>query len=152
MVASAKKYPLGSPQEHIVMCESHDIPIDMICEDCDEFICARCAKTDHKDHDWKTLTTAATQRRRGLLKFLKKIKEEDLLGIDEKIEKMSIQISENKELCESEIKKLQRSFDQIMTRLKNIGKCHKKTLRDDLVKKDDQLNHVKSNLEKKKKE
>ncbi|XP_062620358.1 uncharacterized protein LOC134281938 [Saccostrea cucullata] len=152
MAASAsKKYPLGSPQEHIVMCESHDSPIDMICEDCVEIICSECAKKDHNNHNWKTLTTAATQRRRGLFKFLKKIKEEDLPGIDEKKQKISKQIKENKELCDSEIKKLQKHCEDIINRLTEIKEHREKILRDNLVKKNDQLNHVNFELEKKKK-
>ncbi|XP_062576216.1 uncharacterized protein LOC134238109 [Saccostrea cucullata] len=149
-VSVSKKYPLGSPQEHIVMCESHDLPIDVICEECEEFICGDCAKTNHRDHNWKTLSTAATQRRRNLLKFLRTIKEEDLSGIEEKNEKVTKQIAENIALCDYEIKKLQKHVDEIMARLTEIKKFHKKTLRDNLVKKNEQLNHVKSELEKKK--
>lgn len=51
MAAISFKYPLGSAQQHIKTCEKHDLTIDIICEDCDGFICSRCAKTDHKDHD-----------------------------------------------------------------------------------------------------
>ncbi|XP_062609423.1 uncharacterized protein LOC134271193 [Saccostrea cucullata] len=145
-----KKYPLGSPQEHIKMCEIHEKTIDMVCEDCDEFICVECALTGHGGHDPKTLSTAATQRRRGLLKFLKKIKEEDLPGIDEKMEKIPQQITENKELCDSEIKKLQRHYDKIIAGLTEIRTRNEQKLRDNLVKKNDQLNYVKSQLDNKK--
>lgn len=47
------KHPLGSPQTQIPMCEKHSMNIDITCEDYDEFICSQCAKSDHKDHDWK---------------------------------------------------------------------------------------------------
>ncbi|XP_061165875.1 uncharacterized protein LOC133174793 [Saccostrea echinata] len=147
---TTKKYPLGSPQEQIKMCEIHGKTIDMICEDCDEFICVECAITGHREHDPKTLPTAATQRRRCLVNFLKKIKEEDLPRIDEKIEKIPQQITENIELCDSEIKKLRMHYDEIIARLTDIKKRHEQTLRDSLVKKKDQLNHVKSELDKKK--
>ncbi|XP_061184997.1 uncharacterized protein LOC133193012 [Saccostrea echinata] len=146
-----KKYLLGSLQEHIEMCESHELPIDIICEDCVKFICANCVKTDHRDHDWKTIPTAGSLRRRGLFKFLKKVKEEDLPGIDEKIEKVSKQIKENKEQCDSEIKKLQKHFEEIMARLAEIKIHYEKTLIENLVKKYNQLNLMKSELEKKKK-
>ncbi|XP_062607582.1 uncharacterized protein LOC134269409 [Saccostrea cucullata] len=121
MADSKQKYPLGSPQEHIKMCETHELPIDVICEDCDGFICGKCAKTDHRVHEWSTIPTAATQRRRGLLKFLRTIQEEKLPGIDVKLVKMSQQIIENKEICDAEIKKLQRHYDEIMTRLSDYG-------------------------------
>ena len=45
-----KEYPLGTPQEHVLMCEKHVLmPIDVTCEDCEGFICSKCAKEDHKD-------------------------------------------------------------------------------------------------------
>ncbi|XP_061194805.1 E3 ubiquitin-protein ligase TRIM45-like [Saccostrea echinata] len=144
-----KEYPLGSPLVLIKNCETHDLPIDITCEECDEFICAECAKTDHRDHDWKTLSTAATEKRKGLLTFLKKIKEDDLPRVDAKIEKISQQITENKQLCDSEIKKLQKHFDEIMAIMTDIKKCHEKTLKDNLVQKNDRLNHLKSELDKK---
>ncbi|XP_062610545.1 uncharacterized protein LOC134272312 [Saccostrea cucullata] len=149
---TTQKHPLGSPQKHIEMCESHDLPIDMICEDCDEYICGQCAKTNHRDHDWKTITAAANQRRKGLLTLLKKIKNEDLHEVDEKIKKMSKQITENKEICDSEIENLQTHCDQIITRLTEIKKRHEKKMKDNLIKKNDQVNHMKTELEKKKKE
>ncbi|XP_062586736.1 uncharacterized protein LOC134248346 [Saccostrea cucullata] len=85
-----------------------------------------CAKTDHRDHDWETIPTAANQRRRGLQEFLKKIKEEDLPVIDEKMEKISQQITQNKELCDSEIKRLQKYFDEIIAEMTNFKKLQEK--------------------------
>uniref|UniRef100_A0A8W8IJK5 ceramidase n=1 Tax=Magallana gigas TaxID=29159 RepID=A0A8W8IJK5_MAGGI len=84
IVTRAPEYPLGSAQVHIQMCEKHDLRIDMTCEDCDEFICSQCAKTDHKDHDWKTIPASGSQRRRELNEVLSKIKEEDVKEMDEK--------------------------------------------------------------------
>ncbi|XP_062573387.1 uncharacterized protein LOC134235280, partial [Saccostrea cucullata] len=146
-----EKSSLGSPLAPIVMCETHEQPIDMVCEDCDEFICAKCAKTDHRDHDWNTIPTAATHRRRGLPTFLNKIKEKELPGIDEKIKKILQQVTENTELCDADIEKLQKHVDEIIARLIKIRKRHEQTIRDNLVEKNDQLNQVKSELEKKKK-
>ncbi|XP_062570137.1 uncharacterized protein LOC134232206 [Saccostrea cucullata] len=152
MAASKPKYPLGSPQEHIEMCKTHDLPIDVICEDCDEFICGICAKTDHRDHEWSTLPTAATKRRRGLRKFLKKIKKENLPGIYEKMEKVSNRITKNKEMCDSEIKRLQNHVDEIMARLTKIRKNNERRLTEDLEEKNKKLNSAKSELNKKMKE
>ncbi|XP_061177859.1 uncharacterized protein LOC133186642 [Saccostrea echinata] len=152
MAASKLKYPLGSPQEHIEMCKTHGLPIDVICEDCDEFICNKCAKTDHRDHDWNTLPTAATKRRRGLLKFLRKIKEEELPGIDEKLKKMSKKIKANEEVCDSEIKKLQKHYNEIMARMTNIKEHKEQQFRENLKKSIEKLDVAKSELNKKKKE
>ena len=66
-MATKQEYTLGTPQEHALMCEKHALmPIDVTCEDCEEFICSKCAKEDHKDHDWITISTAATLRTRGV--------------------------------------------------------------------------------------
>ncbi|XP_062604643.1 uncharacterized protein LOC134266413 [Saccostrea cucullata] len=151
MAASKLKHPLGSPQELIEMCKTHDLAIDMFCEDCDEFICGKCAKTDHRDHKWCTIPTAASERRRGLLNFLRKIKEEDLPKIDEKILKMSKQITQNEELCETEIKKLQRHCDEIITRVSEMKKRNEHRLSDNLKGKNEKLKSMKSELIKKKK-
>ncbi|XP_062600927.1 transcription intermediary factor 1-alpha-like [Saccostrea cucullata] len=151
MAASKPKYPLGSPQEHIEMCKTHDLRIDMICEDCDKFICGKCAKTNHKEHEWSTIPTAATQRRRGLFDFLTKIKE-DLPGIDEKIEKIPRQITENGDLCDAEIEKLQKQYEEIIAMLTEIRKNNEQRLIDNLEVKNKKLNKVKSELNKKKKE
>ncbi|XP_062572148.1 uncharacterized protein LOC134234100 [Saccostrea cucullata] len=152
MAASKPKYSLGSPQEHIEMCETHDLPIDVICEDCDEFICGKCAKTDHRDHEWSTISTAASQRRRGLLKLLTKIKEENLPEIEEEMEKVSNKMTENKELCDAEITKLQKHVDEIMARLTEIWENKERRLSEDLKEQNKKLNYVKSELNKKKKE
>ncbi|XP_062610554.1 uncharacterized protein LOC134272324 [Saccostrea cucullata] len=148
---TTKTISLGSPLTPIKMCTFHDLPIDIICEGCDKFICSECAKTDHKSHNWKTITTAANERRRGLQEFLRKIKEGDLYKIDKKLEKMSQRITENKKQCYSEIKKLKMHVDEIMARLTEIKKRNEKTIQDNLVKKNDQVNHEISELKKKKK-
>ncbi|XP_062599217.1 uncharacterized protein LOC134260684 [Saccostrea cucullata] len=151
MAASKPQYPLGSPKEHIKMCKTHDLPIDVICEDCDEFICGKCAKADHKEHEWSTIPTAASQRRRGLLNFLRKIRKEDLPGIDEKMCKVSKKITENKELCDSDIKKVQSHIDEIITRLLDMTKRNVQRLKDNLKANNDKLESVKSELDKEKK-
>ncbi|XP_062616449.1 uncharacterized protein LOC134278149 [Saccostrea cucullata] len=143
MAENKPRYSLGSPLVHIKKCEIHDFSIDMICEDCDEFICANCAKTDHRDHDWKTLQTAATERRRCLVNFFRKIKEADLSGINEKMEKMSKQISENKELYDSEINKLQKHCDEIISRVLKAKQNIVQRLKDNLEEKNEKL---KSNI------
>lgn len=64
MTTSPSKNFLGSPQELIPTCEKHNMNIDLICEDWDEFICSWCDKTDHKDHDWNTIMIHTASRLR----------------------------------------------------------------------------------------
>ncbi|XP_078310572.1 uncharacterized protein LOC144618444 [Crassostrea virginica] len=152
MAEKEEEYPLGTPQEHALMCDKHDLmPIDMTCEDCEEFICSKCAKEDHKDHDWITISTAATLRTRGLLKAMTKIEEKDIQQIDRKIQEASQQMDKNKKRCENELLKLQKHYDMIVKTFDKIKKRHEKILRDCLESKNAHVTKVKSSLEEKKK-
>ena len=152
MAEKEEEYSLETPQEHALMCDKHDLmPIDMTCEDCEEFICSKCAKEDHKDHNWITIPTAATLRIRGLLKAMTKIEEEDIKHIDRKIQEASQQMDENKKRCETEIEKIQRHYDAILEKLEKMKQRHEKTLRDSLKSKNDNVSTVRSSLEERKK-
>uniref|UniRef100_A0A8W8IYZ2 B box-type domain-containing protein n=1 Tax=Magallana gigas TaxID=29159 RepID=A0A8W8IYZ2_MAGGI len=151
MAAISPKYQLGSPQEHIPACEKHNFRIDMTCEDCDEFICSQCAKTDHKDHDWKDISTAGNLRRGELKKTLSKVKEEDVTEIDKNIRKASKQMEDNKTCCDSEVFKLQKQFDAIISKLADINKNYIKKLSDNLERKNAEVSENILNLQRRKK-
>ena len=152
MAEKEEEYPLGTPQEHALICEKHKLmPIDFICEDCEEFVCTKCVKEDHKDHNWDTITTAATLKSRGLLKTLTKIEEEDIQQIDEKIEKASKQMEENKRRCETEESRIQRQYEAMAEKHDMIRKQQEKALRDKLASKNADLSKFRSSLEEKKK-
>ncbi|XP_052684010.1 uncharacterized protein LOC128164278 [Crassostrea angulata] len=138
-----------SAQEHIPMCKEHDLRIDMTCEDCDEFICSQCAKTDHKDHDCKTIPTAGSLRRRELKKTLSKVKEKDIGEIDVKIKKASKQKEGNKKCCDSEVSKLQKHNDAIVSKLDEIKKNLETKLMENLEIKNAEVSNKKLDLEKK---
>ncbi|XP_052704030.1 uncharacterized protein LOC128180179 [Crassostrea angulata] len=149
MAAISSIYPLGYPQEHIPMCEKHDLNIDLTCEDCDEFICSQCAKSDHKDHDWKTIPTAGSLRRRELKKTLEKVKKEDVKKMDEEIQKATKQLEDNKECCDSEVRKLQKHYDAIVSKLGEIKKNFETKLRENLERKNTEVSKKKLDVEKK---
>ncbi|XP_052703774.1 uncharacterized protein LOC128180032 [Crassostrea angulata] len=149
MAAISSKYPLGSPQEHIPMCEKHSINIDITCEDCDEFICSQCAKTDHKDHDWKTIPTAGSLRRRDLQKTLGKIKEKDVKTSEEKIRNASKQLEVNQKRFDSEVSKLQKHYDAIVSKLDEIRKNIETKLREVLERENAELKRKQLDLKKK---
>nr|XP_022336027.1 uncharacterized protein LOC111132502 [Crassostrea virginica] len=152
MADKEEEFPWGTPQEHALICEKHDLmPIDVTCEDCEEFICSKCAKEDHKDHNWDTITTAATIRTRGLLKAMTKIEEKDIQQIDEHIQKASQQMEENKKRYESQVLKLQKHYDAMVEMLDKIKRKHEKILRDGLERKNADVSKAKSSLEEKKK-
>uniref|UniRef100_A0A8W8M5C0 B box-type domain-containing protein n=3 Tax=Magallana gigas TaxID=29159 RepID=A0A8W8M5C0_MAGGI len=147
VIPVSSKYPCA--QEHIPMCIKHDLNIDMTCEDCDEFICSQCAKTDHKDHDWKTIPTAGSLRRRELKKTLSKVKENDIAEIDKKMKKASKQKEGNKKCCDSEVSKLQKHYDAIVSKLDEIKKNLETKLVENLERKNAEVSKKKLDLEKK---
>lgn len=145
MADISPEYPLVSAQEHIPSCKKHNLTLDITCEKCDEFICSTCAKTDHKDHNWKTNPTTGTQRRRELKKTLSRTKEKEVAEIDKMIEKTSKQMEDNRICCDSEVSKLHKQFDAMDTKLKEIKKSYKKTLREDQKRKHDEVKKKKKN-------
>jgi hypothetical protein len=144
MAESKPKSKFGTPQEHIPTCDKHGELIDMVCEDCDEFICTDCAKTDHKDHNWVTIVKAASQRKRQLLGFIKTIKDEKVPKIDRKIENASIKLKEIERQSDNEIRKLGKHFDEIVWRLTEIKARDEKTLRDQFNERSEQVNRLKT--------
>ncbi|XP_061177732.1 uncharacterized protein LOC133186513 [Saccostrea echinata] len=108
-----------------------------------------CAKTEHKDHNWETLANAASQRRRGLLKYLTEIKEEDIPEIEESIEKISTQKRHNENQFDYDITVLQKYFDEVINRLTEIKSSNEETLKNNLSKTDEHNSCVKFHLDKK---
>ncbi|XP_061167542.1 uncharacterized protein LOC133176434 [Saccostrea echinata] len=149
MAVCNSKYPVGSPQEHIQMCENHGLPIDLVCEDCHIFICSTCAKTDHSGHNWVTQGVAASQRRKGLLKFLRDIKEVQLPKVDERIIKKK---AENERTCESQMKNVEKHFNEIIAKLTDIRDRKEEVLKSNLRKKNEHLAIEKSRMDKEKKQ
>ena len=153
MAEKGEEYPLETQQEHALMCEKHDLmPVDIICEDCDKFICSKCVKEDHKEHCWDTLSTASTLKRRGLLKSMKKIEKEDIRRLENDIEKASRQIDLNMKTREKTILQLHNHYDTIVERLDKIREKREKTIKDSLESQNAEIIRVKRNLEKAKKD
>ena len=151
MAEKEEEWPMETQQEHALMCENHQLmPIDVTCEDCETFICSKCAKEYHKDHDWITISTAATLRTRGLIKSLKNIEEIDIQNLDKKIQRTSQKMKETKKRCETEVKKLQEHYNAIVEKLHKIKEKHEKTFKESLELEIAQLSKDKLRLEEKK--
>ena len=152
MAEAKEEYILGTPQEHVSMCEKHHLmPIEIICEDCEKFICSKCVKEDHTDHNWNTTVTAATLTARGLMKSMTKIEEEDIKKIDERIKRTSQMIESNNEKYQIEIAKIQRHYDTMVGMLNHSKQKHEESLRRNLDAKNAGVREIQSNLEEKKK-
>lgn len=152
-MASAKPKSFKAwAQEHVLICEEHTLHIDITCEDCEKFICSKCAKTDHRDHDWNTIATAAILIRRDLTNRLCKIDDEYVKEIYEEIQKVSMQIDENQICFDSDISNLNEQFLSIFSKLHDIKKEYEKLLKENFERKQEESKKVKSNLERKHKE
>ena len=147
MAANVARYPLGSPQEHYPMCEQHTSPIDMVCEDCEEFICSNCAKTQHKEHNWSTINTAAVNRRRELRSYLQKVREDELQKIDSEIQSMASLTESNKSHCDSQLRRIQIHCDKILAWVTETKTHLQQTLKTKLNEKNKEVKEVKSRLE-----
>ncbi|XP_062566988.1 E3 ubiquitin-protein ligase TRIM31-like [Saccostrea cucullata] len=148
------RFSLGSAQQHMYIptCNKHQEFLSTFCEDCDEFICSKCAKADHKDHNWNILSTTASHTRRKLSTFLKKISDKRLPRIDEEIEKASKLRKYNQNQCESEIKKLLEHCDDIIARLLKLKNHLIDKLQNNLREALEKLHHEKNYLEKSRKQ
>lgn len=149
MATCALKYATEYAGEHILTCEKHDLIIDMICEDCDEFICTRCAKTDHKEHDWKTIPTAGSQRRGELKETISMVEEKDLEELEKNIKMAIRKMEDNQKCCDLEGSKIQKHFDAIVSKLNEIKKNLDIKLREHIKRKNAKVNEKKINLERK---
>ena len=152
MAEKKEEYPLGTPQEHALICEKHNsMPIDIICEDCEDFICSKCVKEDHKDHNWDTITSAATVKTRGLLNSLNKIEKEFISRLDEQIHNVNEKMKENEGKCNTEVERSRSHRNTMVKKINEIGKQHEKQLRDGLVNKNVYLRRVRLCVDQKKK-
>ena len=152
MAEKEKEYPFGTPQEHALICEKHNsMPIDIICEDCEDFICSKCVKEDHKDHNWDTITSAATVKTRGLLNSLKKVEKEFIKQLDEKVRKVNEKMKENEENCNTEVSRSRVHLNTMVKKINETGKQHEKQLRDSLVNENAYLSKVILSMEERKK-
>ncbi|XP_062597747.1 uncharacterized protein LOC134259163 [Saccostrea cucullata] len=150
MATNTPEPVLGSPQEHIPTCDKHSKRIDMFCEDCDELICSKCAKSKHKDHNWDTLANVASQRRKELQTYLTEIKDVDIQKFEEKKEKILKQEEDNKIQFKNDIRVLQKHFNDVICKLTDIKRSNEKTLKNHLSKTNKQIKYLKSQMDEKK--
>ena len=151
MAEKKEEYPLGTPQEHALICEKHNsMPIDIICEDCEDFICSKCVKEDHMDHEWDTIASAATVKTRGLLTSLKKVEKDFIKQLDEQIHKVNEKMKENEGKCNTEVVRSRTHRCAMVKKINEIGKQHEKQLRDGLVNKSVYLSRFRLCVDKKK--
>ena len=151
MTEKGKEYPFGTPQEQALTCDKHrSVPIDVICEDCEEFICSKCVKEDHKDQDWDTIHTAVTVKTRGPLKVLNKAAREFIQQLDEKVHMVNEKMKENEESYNAEVSRSRTHLNTMVKKINETGKQHEKQLRDSLVNKNACLNKVRLSVEEKK--
>lgn len=140
---------LKSAQEHMPMCEEHGLRIDMTCETCNKFICCKCAKTTHGDHDWNTIATTGSLKKREIKNIICKMND-DVKKMEGKIQKVNKQIEDNQEKLDCEISNLQIHYEMILSKLNGIKSNNEMILQNKLETINGELSRTKSDIEKKK--
>lgn len=106
-------------------------------------------KTDHKDHEWRTIITTGIQKRKELKKNLSKIREKDVKEMDKKIQKAAKLMDDNQKCWESELSKLQKHYDEIVAKFDKNKKIIESKLRENIKSKNAEVIMKKLELEKK---
>lgn len=106
-------------------------------------------KTDHKDHEWRTIITTGIQKRKELKKNLNKIREKDVKEMDKKIQKAAKLMEDNQKCWESELSKLQKHYDEIVAKFDKNKKIIESKLRENIKSKNAEVIMKKLELEKK---
>ena len=151
MAEKEEKKLLRTPEEHELFCKKHiSMPIDIICEDCEVFICSKCVKEDHKDHEWDTIASAATVKTRGLITSLNKVEKDFIKQLDEQIHKVNEKMKENEGKCNTEVLRSRTHRCAMVKKINEIGKQHEKQLRDGLVNENAYLSRVRLSVDKRK--
>ncbi|XP_061179598.1 uncharacterized protein LOC133188236 [Saccostrea echinata] len=88
--------------------------------------------------------------RRGLVRYLKKLSEEEIPQIDQKIDDISKQITENENICDFQIESLGEHCKEIISKIEEAKQHHEQALRDNLTKKNTQMKQLQSKLERNK--
>lgn len=151
MADSGEEYFDRRSQEQILMCQKHDKPTDISCEDCENVICSTCVKEEHRDHDWNTLSTAAVVKRKTLSQFIENIENDYIAILNEKIQSARKEIKENEERCDTEVSRVYKTRDKIAEKIDILRKEQETAMRSKLKEKNSELRKTKSNLEEKKK-
>ena len=83
-------------------CSSHDKPLDIYCETCEELVCQHCTVRIHKDHDYDVVSDAYSKQQQALEDSLQPLKKqimrvsEGLAGLIERREEITRQGEEVK--------------------------------------------------------
>ncbi|XP_061164985.1 uncharacterized protein LOC133173936 [Saccostrea echinata] len=139
----------GSPQVCVTICKKHSEIQSFFCNDCDEFICTDCAKTDHRSHDWNTVRKASTKRKSRLSGICLEIRDEELPNIAKQIEKIDSMVKQNLADRDGEISKLEAHSRDIVSEFTKCVEESKKVLESGVEKKNKILLEIKSKLKEK---
>lgn len=136
----------GTAQVDIKKCEEHNLPLELSCESCEVFVCSTCVKTQHKDHDWQTIATAARIKRKEILESTKNMQEK-IDQLDEVIQCTSKQSEENSNKCKIQVLNLQKHHDAIVKKVNELKEMRETLLNNCLNEKNDELSKVKTKAE-----
>ena len=109
-------------------CSSHDKPLDIYCETCEELVCQHCTVRIHKDHDYDVVNDAYSKHRQSLEDSLQPLKKqiirasEGLAGLMERREEITRQGEKVK-------KEIDATIQQIIEQVQERGRKLKEEVR-----------------------
>ena len=105
-------------------CSSHDKPLDIYCETCEELVCQHCTVRIHKDHDYDVVSDAYSKHRQALEDSLQPLKKqivrvtEGLAGLIERREEITRQGEEVKKEIDATIQQI---IEQVQERGRKLS-------------------------------
>lgn len=141
------KLRFGSPQVVVPTCEKHPEEYqNFFCNDCDEFICTECVKTDHRDHDWNTVRKISIKRKSRLSGKCGEIRDGDLPKIIDQISKVDSLMKQNVADRDGEITRLEAHSKDVIKEFDRVVMDRKKVLESGFERKNRKLREIKSKL------
>ena len=102
-------------------CSSHDKPLDIYCETCEELVCQHCTVRIHKDHDYDVVSDAYVKHRQALEDCLQPLKKQ-IVRVSEGLAELIERREEITRQGEEVKKKIDASIQQIIEQVKERGR------------------------------
>lgn len=136
-------------KEHPETCEACNVNKDKG-KDCDDLICSQCTNTVHGNHVEREILNKENQRKKELKTFIGTVKERIVGELSKKTHIITEQMDRNEKSCDSEVSKLKKHYDAIVSKLNEIKTSYEKILKNKVEEKNNEIRKKKLVLVKKK--
>lgn len=136
-------------KEHPETCEACNVNKDKG-KDCDDLICSQCTNTVHGNHVEREILNKENQRKKELKTFIGTVKERIVGELSKKTHIITEQMDRNEKSCDSEVSKLKKHYDAIVSKLNEIKTSYEKILKNKVEEKNNEIRKKKLVLVEKK--